>query len=300
MLVEAGHFTISARPFDGITGERLDVPGIGGMTAGTTDTTRQCFALAVAEVRALRAQGTDARLGLMVGDLALPAGHRVPGEEWALPLSYVEILDAAGLDPADVLVWGEAYARNQGKRRLLDEARRRHAGGRTSYAQFGWALLHDADGLRLASDASLEWDGDVRAAALTRGNAPLCPLVFAGLKRAIFQAGFTRHVAIYARADDPWIDLKLRAAAAIVAQLRLGAVGEQVDRIVSSPSSPPAQCVWTAADLVAPGERTWPEFHAAVRAHHPRSVELEFPCRPTDHPHLLNCLGTKTNLVCSG
>jgi hypothetical protein len=179
-----------------------------------------------------------------------------------------------------VVVWGESYCRNQGKRRLLDEARRRHPSARETYASWGWALLHDPTGILLVSDASLEWDGDVRAAVLTRGPAPLCPLVFAGLRRAVFQAGYARHQAIYARADDPWIDVKLRAAATTVAQLRLGDVGEQVDRILLGPGHEQVSA-WSTADLVSPGERAWPDFLDEVRAHHPGASELEIPCPPT-------------------
>lgn len=300
VLVEGGHFTLAARPADVGGGEPVDVPGAGRWWAGTTETTRLCLALAIEEARRLRATGSTARIGLMVGDLALPAGGRPAGGAWALPPSYRAMLADAGLDPGEVLVWGEAYARNQGKRRLLDEARHRHPDGRKTYAAWGWALLHDPSGIHLASDASLDWDGDVRAAILTRGISPLCPLVFAGLKRAIFQAGYARHVAIYARADDPWIDVKLRSAAAAVAQLRLGAVGEQVDRIVLSPGSVPAEIAWGPGDLVAAGERDWSDFLAEVREHHPGASELETPCPTTAPSSRPACGATKTTFPCSG
>jgi hypothetical protein len=297
VLVEGGHFTLAARATG--AGEPVDVPGLGRWWAGTTETTRLCLALAAAEVRGLRASGRDARLGLMVGDLALPAGRRPVGGAWALPESYRAILPEHGLAAGEIVVWGEAYCRNHGKR-LLDEARHRHAIGRASYAAWGWALLHDAGGIHLASDASLDWDGDLRAAVLTRGISPLCPLVFAGLKRVIFQAGYTRHVAIYARADDPWIDVKLRSAAAAVAQLRLGVVGEQVDRILLSPGSTPAETCWIPSDLVAAGERDWPDFLAGVRTHLPGATELESPCPTTAPSSPLPCGATRARSPCSG
>lgn len=300
-LVEGGHFTLVALRPDGGDGEPLAVPGGGSWWAGTTETTRLCLARAVEEARRVRELGRPARVGLMVGDLALPAGCRPAGGAWALPESYRAIVAAGGLAAEDVIVWGEAYARNQGKRRLLDEARRRHPDPRATYAAWGWALLHDTEGIRLASDASLDWEGDVRAAVLTRGRSPLCPLVFAGLKRAIFQAGFARHVAIYARADDPWIDVKLRAAAAVVAQLRRGAVGEQIDWILSTADSSPSVATWSAPDLVAAGERDWHEFLAEVREHHPGlsdPSELENPCPLTVTPS--PCGAPKTTSLCSG
>lgn len=299
-MVEAGHYTLHSRGSEADT-EAVDVPGAGAWRAATSDTTRASFARAADEVVRLRACGEAARLGMMVGDLALAGGARPAGAAWALPQSYRAILSSRGLSDADVNVWGEAACRNLGRRRLLDAARHRHASAPLSYAAWGWALLWDADGIRLASDASLEWDGDVRAAVLTRGVAALCPLVFAGLKEAIFRAGYRRHVAIYARADDPWIDVKLRAAAAAVAQLRLGNVGDQVDRILVGTGWTDA--TWSPADLVAPGELEWPDFLAEVRAHHPGASELETPC--PSNPPLPNrpfsaCGATKTTSLCSG
>ena len=300
VMVEAGHYTLVARGTE--AHEAVDVPGAGRWWGTTTDTTRLTLALAAAEVRRVREAGRWARVGLMVGDLALRSGARPLGGPWALPESYRSILVAHGLDdPDDVVVWGEASVRNLGKRRLLDVARHRHGSGAATYAAWGWALLHDADGIRLASDASLEWEGDVRAAVLTRGLTALCPLVFAGLKEAIFRAGYGRHVAIYARADDAWIDVKLRAAAAAVAQLRLGAVGEQVDRILVGAAS--TDTTWSAAELVVPGELDWPDFLAAVRAHHPGVSELENPCPPTTPrplPPTSACGAMKTTSPCSG
>lgn len=311
IMVEAGHYTLSSRGNDAET-EAVDVPGAGRWRGATSETTRRCFALAAEEVRRLRAAGSPARLGLMVGDLALPGGSRPTGASWAVPGSYRALLVERGLDAdADVDVWGEAACRNLGRRRLLDVARHRNVPGAASYAAWGWALLRDADGIRLASDASLEWDGDVRAAVLTRGLAALCPLVFAGLKEAIFRADYRRHIAIYARADDPWIDVKLRAAAATVAQLRLGTVGEQMDRILAG--SGWTDATWSAADLVAPGELDWPDFLAAVRSHHPGVIDLasalpntapETACppsapRPASRPTSA-CGATKTTSPCSG
>lgn len=213
VLVEGGHFSLA----------RDGTPLLSETTTGT-------FRAAAIEVAALRRAGCDAAVGLMVGDLALP-GTRPAGGPGAVPPEYREVLAEVGLTLADLRVWTESYARNQGKRRLLDEARLRHdpAG---SYVAEGWALFVSAGGeLQLVSDASLGWDGDVHAAVVARGGHPLCPLVFAGLKRAIFQAGFGTHVSHYALADDHWIDVKLRAGAAAVAQLRHGRAGAQVDRI---------------------------------------------------------------------
>lgn len=296
VMVEGGHYTLASRACNGE--EVIDVPGSGPFWAATTETTRRCIALAAEEVHRVRASGCAAHVGLMVGDLAVPSGQRQTGGGWAIPGSYRVILREHDLSVDDVVVWGEAYCRNQGKRRLLDEARRRHASAEQTYAAWGWALLRDAEGIRLASDSSLDWDGDVRAAVLTRGVTPLCPLVFAGLKRAIFQAGYARHVAIYARADDAWIDVKLRAAAATVAQLRLGAVGEQVDRILVGPAGT-GESTWSAADLVAPGERTWSDFLAEVREHHPGASELENPCLPMAPSSPPACGATKTPSPCS-
>ncbi|MES2642473.1 MAG: hypothetical protein V4850_23520 [Myxococcota bacterium] len=214
MLVEGGHYSLG----------RDGAPVL-------SETTIRTLAGAAAEVVAIRRSGGSATLGLLVGDLALPAGSRPPAGEWAVPHPYREVLLGAGLDLTDLRVWTESYARNQGKRRLLDEARRRHDGPRT-YAAEGWAFFVGHSGeLTVVSDASLDWDGDLHGAVVTRGVSPLCPLVFAGLKRAVFQAGFTRHVAHYALADDAWIEEKLRAAAAIAAQLRGGRVGTQIDRL---------------------------------------------------------------------
>ncbi len=304
-MVEGGHYTLGPVAEREGGGERdgvevVDVPTVGSWCARTSETTQLCFALAAAEVHRLRAAGRAADVGVMVGDLAIPAGTRQPGGAWALPPSYLAILRDNELSPDDVVVWGEAYARNQGKRRLLDEARARHPSAAATYAAFGWALLHDAEGIRLASDASLEWDGDVRTATLTRGAAPLCPLVFAGLKRAIFNSGYARHIAIYARADDAWIDAKLRAAAVTVAQLRPGGAGEQIDWIVLTPGNAPAENTWCPADLVAPGERAWSEFLAAVAHHHPGTSELETPCPTATNSPPSTCGVTKTTSLCSG
>jgi hypothetical protein len=282
VLVEGGHYALAR----GSGGEVIDVPGVGAASALTTDTTRETFARAADLVRTLRARGVGAELGLMVGDLALPSGARPAGGVWALPPSYRALL---GDLPAP-RVWGEAYARNQGKRRLLDEA---DPDAEATYTAQGWALLRDGEHLLLASDASLEWEGDVRAAVLGRGRSPLCPLVFAGLKRAIFQAGFQSHVAVYAAADDAWIDAKLRAAAAAFAQLYRGVSGPQVDLIRYD--GDPRVRRWDPAELRAPGELAWAEFLAEVRRHHPGAHPLEAPCPTTSSPSIPACLPAGTN-----
>lgn len=172
-----------------------------------------------------------------------------------------------------MIVLGEAYCRNQGKRRVLDEARVRAADPVRTYREGGWALLADAGGLRLVSDASLDWDADVRSVTLTRGAAPLCPLVFAGLKRWLFQRGYTEHVAVYALADDAWIDGKLRGGATALAQLWPGPVGAQVHRLLWADAFVDERI--DRADVVAPGERTWDEFFEAARRLHPGLCRIE-------------------------
>lgn len=276
VLVEAGHYTLARTPGP----EAVLIPGFGSAAALTSPSTRATFSRALGLVQALRDAGTRADLGLMVGDLVLPAGARPAGGAWALPPSYRALLSEAGIPADEVQVWGEAYARNQGKRRLLDEA---ETNAEATYARGGWALLADGDARLLASDASLDWEGDVRAAVLARGPVPLCPLVFAGLKRALFQAGYQAHVAIYALADDPWIDVKLRAAAAAFSQLTRGPVGPQVDLLLRDSSAAARPRVWNPDELREPGERPWPAFLAELRHYHPGVHPLESPC-PTPPP----------------
>lgn len=293
VLVEGGHYTLCPAG----DGERVDVPGFGTWVANATDTTRRCFALACDEVRALRTAGARASVGLMIGDLALPPERRPPAGSWALPPSYSGLLADHGLAVDDVRIWGEAYARNQGKRRLLDAARGLGRPGRETYLSSGWALFYDEGVTRLASDAALDWDGELRSAALARGTAPLCPLVFAGSKRAIFQAGFGTHVAIYAYADDAYIDVKLRAGAAAVAQLWRHPVGAQIDRLVVGATV--TTSAWPRDELVAPGESDWPAFLAAVRSIHRHAIPLEEAC-PTPAAPPPSCPPGKTNSHCSG
>lgn len=293
ILVEGGHYTLWP---DSAGGELVEVPRHGGWSARVTPTTRSCFERACHEVREARKAGLRADVGLMVGDLALPAGARDAPTAWALPASYREVVRDADLDVADVRIWGEAFARNQGKRRLLDDARHRGLLGADTYAAYGWALLDDGGVTRLASDASLDWDDEVRTAALARGVAPLCPLVLAGLKRAIFRCGYASHVAIYAYEDDTAIAIKLRAAAAIVAQLWHGA-GVQIDRLGLAGEF--TTHVWDLGELVAPGARTWAAFLAEVRAMFPAAVPLEEAC-PTPSQTSPSCLAGKTNSPCLG
>ena len=257
VLVEGGHYTL----------------GRGGAPV-LSETTIWTFARAAAEVAELRRADRAATVGLMVGDLALPSGRRPAGGDWAVPDAYRPALDAAGLTLADVQVWTESYARNQGKRRLLDAARRDHD-PRQTYAAEGWAFFVTSSGeLNVVSDASLAWDGDLHGAVVTRGVSPLCPLVFAGLKRAVFQAGFPVHVAHYALADDAWIDEKLRAAAAVAAQLRRGNVGMQIDRLYRVGPDPHDR-TWDPRELVAPGEEPWEAFLASVRSVRPDLSPLD-------------------------
>jgi hypothetical protein len=261
-LIEGGHYTLAGRPLDAV--EPIVLPDGRAYGAATTGSTRVCFAEAVREVVARRAAGGVADVGLLVGDLDVPGGTRPIAGAWALPPSYREILSAAGLAPADVVVWGEAYARNQGKRRLLDAALDRAVCPRLTYSASGWALMsHPDGGIHLASDASLDWGGEQRAAVLTRGTAALCPLVFAGLSRAIGQAGYRRHVAIYALADDGWIDVKLQAGATAAAQLASGDVPEPVHRLYFADGRATVRA-FDPSELVAPGERSWDGFLNAV------------------------------------
>ena len=102
VLVEGGHFTLAARPPDAARGEAVQVPGAGLWWAGTTETTRLCLKLAVEEAGRIRAGGGAARIGLLVGDLAIPAGSRPAGGDWALPESYRAILAAANVETQDV------------------------------------------------------------------------------------------------------------------------------------------------------------------------------------------------------
>lgn len=281
ILIEGGHYTIA--PMRGgtlaepsVEGEVLSTPAGVACEAKTTPSTRACFAAAVEATLQLRARGFGAELGLLVGDLALPPGARPMGGTWALPASYRAILASAALAPDCVRVYGEAYARNQGKRRLLDEELARLRPAVDTYGSQGWALFRgEREEICLASDASLDWEGDVRVAMLARGPAPLCPLVFAGLKRAIFRAGFRAHVAYYAVADDALIDRKLRAAAAAAAQLTGGRVGLQASRLFLASLEAPAVAIsWTATELTTPGELPFPQFVEAVRAHHPGAEPL--------------------------
>lgn len=251
-LLEAGHYTLTGAK----GGETVFLPSGEAWGAATSETTRRTFAMAAAEVARLRHHGETARLGLLVGDLGLPHPRPGPGA-WAIPPSYGDILDEAGIDPDDVLVWSESYARNLGGR-MLSAARGRPP--ERTYQHEGWALLEHEGVWRLASDASLEWEADQRAVALERAGRPLCPLVFAGLKRAVFRAGFKAHVAFYAIPDDPWIDVKLRTAAAAAAQLSRGARGLAVDCILWSSTLGMLQRRWPPGELVGPGERRWPEF----------------------------------------
>lgn len=269
-LVDGGHFTLT-RPVTGSA--HVTAPDGEQWGAAITDTTCASLEEAAREVQYLRAAGGPATLALMVGDLVVPPGRRHRGGAWAIPAAYLEILQSLGVDPDEVVVLGEAYCRNQGKRRVLDEARTRAADPERTYAEQGWALLADATGLRLVSDASLDWDADVKSVALTSGAAPLCPLVFAGLKRWIFRRGFTRHVAVYALADDPWIDAKLRGAATALAQLWQGPVGEQIHRVRWA-DVPRVERV-ERADVVSPGELSWDEFYAQAKRAHPGLCRVE-------------------------
>ncbi len=320
LLVEGGHYTLTRGAADDIAGETVVLPDGSSWSAGTTETTQWSFAAAIDAARAARSVGRTARIGLLVGDIALPPGERPVGGAWALPASYRSLLEAAGMTDADVWVIGEAYARNQGKRRLLDEVKGRRSPEQT-YAEEGWALLTDGKELRLASDASLAWGGGVRSALLLRGAAPMCPLVLAGLKRAIFQAGcasgakqgswaggpgrplagrrgeglhqtllkcasrakqgswvgappsglpgageglhqtlekYVEHRAWYALADDSFIDVKLRAAATTVAQLKSGDVGVSEHHVRVGAGVHVER--FEPGDLVAPGELPWAVF----------------------------------------
>ncbi len=269
-LVDGGHYTLLPL---GYTGERVALPDGTSWVAGTTPGTRASWAEAVAQVVARRGRGEPARLALMVGDLALPPGSRPRGGPWAIPPSYLVAL--GDLDPEDVVVLGEAFCRNQGKRRLLDPVRDRGAPPERTYEQQGWALLADGSGLRLVSDASLDFDGDLRVVALTRGSAPLCPLVFAGLTRWAFRSGYTAHVAVYALCDDPHIDIKLRAGATAAAQLLGGAIGPQAHRIAWSEGQSFVEDRFDPADLVGPGQRDWIEFYELARRAHPGLCRIE-------------------------
>lgn len=267
VLVEGGHYTLDQDP----QGEEIVLPDGTRWQAATTETTLQTFALAANEVATLRRLGTPARLGLLVGDIGLPRLRPSLGS-WAIPASYRAVLDDTGLTDADTTVCGEAVVRNLGSR-LLRAARRRRP--EQTYAEEGWALFQDDALWRLASDASLEWEGDQRTAVLARASHPLCPLVFAGLKRAAFQAGFRTHVAIYAVPDDPWIDVKLRAAAAATAQLLRGPAGLAMDRLIRGPGLGLSERSWSRSDLVGPGERAWPEFLADLQRSHPGARPVE-------------------------
>jgi hypothetical protein len=290
-LIDAGHYTLRARA---PSGEPIQPPGGWSWVAATTDTTRGCFEAGVCEIELRRSRGERADLALMIGDLALPAGHREMGP-WMIPGSYREILAAHGLEPACVRILGEAYCRNQGKRRLLDEVRTRGLSPEQTYAEQGWALLADAIGLRLVSDASLEWDGDLKVVALTRGSdVPLCPLVFAGLKRWVFRQGYTEHTAIYALADDPYVDVKLRAAATAVVQLQGGRAGEQIHRLLEG-----IEERFSPQELVGPGAMGWSRFFSRAQGAHPGLCRIE---EAEWSPLAERACGTrgKTSSRCSG
>lgn len=269
-LVDGGHFTLA--PPGGL-GEAVTDPAGARWSAGSTETTGACFAEAARLVQERRRAGDAAQLALLVGDLVVPAGERHEGGSWALPPSYLDLLRAAALGPEDVVVLGEAYCRNQGKRRVLDAARANAADPERTYAEQGWALLADDHGLRLVSDASLDWDADVRSVALTRGAAPLCPLVFAGLKRWAFQRGYAAHVAVYALADDGWIDQKLRGGATALTQLWPGPVGAQVHRLLWADAFVDDEI--DRAELLAPGELPWGAFFERAQRVHPGLCRVE-------------------------
>ena len=266
VLVEGGHFTLTRGEWPGA--ERVVLPDGTPWTAPTTDTTRACFSRAIDEALALRARGVDANVGLMVGDLAIPAGLRPKEGPWALPASYRELLAAAALPADAVVIWGEAYARNQGKRRLLDDVLRRMPSPEQTYRDHGWALMATEDAtLCLVSDHSLDWDGDMRAAVLARGSTPLCPLVFAGLRRAAWQAGYGEFVAIYSPADDAEIEIKLRSACAAFCQLS-GHALDQENRLHLTSEFCDRQR-YPASELDSPGILDWEQFVAGARAWRP-------------------------------
>ncbi len=269
-LVDGGHYTLYRA---GTPGEPVVLPDGRSWTAATTPTTRAMFRAAAHEVVARRAAGDRADLALLVGDLALPAGERSAGA-WGLPPSYREELAGVGLAAEEVVVLGEAFCRNQGKRRLLDDVRRAGAAPERTYETQGWALVADPVGLRLVSDVSLDWDAEVKAVALTRGTTPLCPLVFAGLKRWAFTRGYAEHVAIYALTDDAYIDSKLRAGATAAAQLLGGRVGPQVHHVCWEDGEFPVERL-LPDELVAPGERPWAEFWARAQVLHPGLCRIE-------------------------
>lgn len=123
---------------------RQDVDAVAPLLPGSSRA-RPTFRAAVEEVVARRAAGERADLALMVGDLAVPRGERCCGA-WALPPSYREELASAGLAADEVVVLGEAFCRNQGKRRLLDDARRAGTPPEATYAAQGWALVADPVG----------------------------------------------------------------------------------------------------------------------------------------------------------
>jgi hypothetical protein len=266
-LIDAGHYTLHPG-YPG--GEPLQGPAGGSWVAATRDTTRACFEAGLLELERRRGRGERADLALLVGDLALPAGCREAGA-WMIPGSYRDILAAHGLGPEDVRILGESFCRNQGKRRLLDEARARGQNPEQTYTEHGWALLADAVGLKLVSDFTLEWEGALKAVALTRGtDVPLCPLIFAGLKRWLFRQGYTEHLAIYALADDPYVDVKLRGAAAATAQLQNGRAGEQVHRLLEG-----IEERFEPSELVAPGSMSWSRFFSRARGLHPGLCRIE-------------------------
>lgn len=254
VMVDGGHFDIRPRP----PGTPLEGP-TGTVFARLTDTALGCFRAAVVECLELRGLGVEADVGVLIGDLAVAGAHRPRGVA-SLPPAYLGILDGAGLDPEEVLIWSEASARNLGKK-LVDRAKKRFLDPQDSYRRWGWSFVRDERGtLGLVSDASLDWADGMPLSILTRGGRALCPCIVMGHKERIARAGYTEHLGLYGFPDDGYIERKLYAAAAAHAALGRDQLDAHVHGIRYTPDGPSFKTTFVPEDFVEPGQLPFDEF----------------------------------------
>lgn len=259
VLVDAGHYPICL-PADGVgeTVGAIDQP----IVARTTAASLRTFAAGAARVRALHDAGVPATLGVLVGDLAVPAAARPRGVD-GLPPSYRAVANAHGLLPEAIALRSEASARNRGKK-LVDRARHGYAGAEATYRHRGWAFCTDGNTLAVATDRTLEGNEGLVMCILVRGDRALCPAILLGHQQLIARDGFTEHEAIYSSVDDPHIARKLWASTHA-----LGAIAPDLEQLVahthiieSDERGSMRTVHYTGARLHAPGELPYRTFAA--------------------------------------
>jgi hypothetical protein len=253
VFIDAGHHDIvlpesASRPGEPVRGPQ------GTLLALTTPASQRSLEAGIEELLALRRADVHARLGVFVGDIALPYDAR-PRDSTALAPSFIALLESRGLSADDVTWVSETVARNRGKK-LIDRTRHRYPGAVPTYAEFGWALCTDGEVTALVSDRTLEGSEGITMSVLTRGQRALCSAILLGHKHLIARDGFTEHKAFYSQLDDPYIGRKLWAAALSVEAMTPGCAQLELHEHVLEMGERGEPRTWTCAsnDLAGPGE----------------------------------------------